>query len=73
MWYLVVFIASIAVSYALAPKPPTPQPSSLSDLNVPTAQTGKGIKMIYGTCRIQDPNIVWYGDLRTQAIKSSSK
>lgn len=68
MWYFVFFIASVALSYALAPKIQEPDPTSLEDVNVPTAEPGRGIPIIFGTVIVRDPNTVWYGDLLTWAI-----
>lgn len=73
MWYIVVFIASVLVSYALAPKPPIPEPASLSDINVPMAEPGSGIPVVFGRVVIEDSNTVWYGDLNVTPIESGGK
>lgn len=73
MWFVVVFIASLAASLALAPKIPEPKPAGLSELNVPTAEPGRPIPIPFGTVRLEDPNVVWYGDLKTTPIKSGGK
>ena len=73
MWYLVVFIASIAVSAALTPRIPDPKPAALGDINVPTAEPGRNIPIPFGTVVLEDPNVVWYGDLTTKAVKSGGK
>lgn len=71
MWFVVVFIASLVASLALAPKPPEPKPAGLADINVPTAEPGRPIPIVFGTVLLEDPNVVWYGDLSTTEIKSS--
>ncbi len=73
LWYLVVFIASVLVSAAVTPKPEKPKPSGLNDIQVPTAEPGRAIPIIFGTVLIKDPNTVWYGDLSTRPIRSSGK
>lgn len=73
MWYLVVFIASIAVSAALTPRPQEPKPASLGDINVPTAEPGRNVPIIFGTVVVEDPNVVWYGDLSTKPVESGGK
>ena len=53
MWYLIVFIASILVSAAVTPKPEKPKPSGLNDIQVPTAEPGRAIPIIFEYC------VVW--------------
>ena len=40
-----------------------------SEFDMPTAEEGKAIAVLFGTKRLKDPNVVWYGDITTQAIK----
>ncbi len=68
--YVVLVLVSTALSLALAPKPPKPKPASLSDFDAPTAEEGRPIPVVFGTVLIRGPNVVWYGDLRTEAVKS---
>lgn len=67
--YLVVLIVAAIVSYALAPKPPNAKPASLSDFDVPTADQGRPIPVVFGTVTVTGPNVIWYGDLRADPIK----
>jgi hypothetical protein len=70
MW---AFIAGLALAliavYVLAPKPQTQPPAGLEDIQAPTAEEGKEIPVLFGCRDIRGPNVVWYGDLRTIAIK----
>lgn len=71
MWVFLIQLAVTALlSIALAPKAEEPKPAALSDINVPTAEEGKAIPVVFGTVWIESPNVVWYGNLRTKAIKS---
>lgn len=73
MWmYIIVFIISLVVCLAMAPKIAQPKLASLSDMTVPTAEPGRPIGVIFGTRLCQAPNVVWYGDLRYKAVKTSS-
>lgn len=69
MWiYLVVLIIAEILTVALSPKPPQPKPATLADFDVPTADPSRAIPVVFGTITITGPNVVWYGDLSSQAI-----
>lgn len=68
-WFIAVFIVSFVVAYATAPKPQSVKPSGINDLQVPTAEEGREVPVLFGTKDLKSPNVVWYGDLRTVAIK----
>lgn len=68
-WYIAVFIVALVVAYSMAPKPQTQPPAGLGDVKVPTAEEGREIPVLFGTRVIEGPNVVWYGDLRTTAIR----
>lgn len=68
-WYVVIFALSLVVSFAFMPKPQTRPPAGLNEFNVPTAEVGREIPVLFGTRLISAPNVVWYGHLRTIAIK----
>lgn len=70
-WYIVVFIVALVAGFALSPKPQTTPPAGINEFNVPTAEEGRELPVLFGTRDITAPNIVWYGDLKTVAIKSS--
>ncbi len=70
--YLAIMVVSAMLASALAPKPPEPKPGSLADLDVPVADENKALPVVFGTVTIKDPNVVWYGNLRTSKIKSRS-
>ncbi|WVW77410.1 tail assembly chaperone [Stenotrophomonas phage vB_SmaS_Bhz59] len=68
-WYIVVFIVALVVAYSMTPKPQTQPPAGLGDINVPTAEEGREIPVLFGTRDLNGPNVVWYGDLKTVAIR----
>lgn len=68
-WFVAVFIVALVVAYAMAPKPQNAKPIGLEDVTVPTAEEGREICVIFGERVIDGPNLVWYGDMRTMAIR----
>ena len=68
--YIVAIVVAALVATALAPKPAAPKPSTLEDFDAPTAEEGRPIPVVFGTVTITGANVIWYGNLRTKAIKS---
>lgn len=70
-WWLiaVLFVGLFAISFLMAPKPQSQKPAGLGDFNAPTAEDGREIPVLFGTRDLKGPNVVWYGDLMTKAIK----
>ncbi|MCP3868315.1 MAG: hypothetical protein GY703_09525 [Gammaproteobacteria bacterium] len=70
MWQqIVVFVATLVLGYLLTPKPKSQTPQPSSDIDAPTAEEGREIPVLFGTRDIRGANIVWYGHLRTDAIR----
>lgn len=63
-------IAAIILSYALAPKPPSAKPAALEDFDVPVAEEGRPIPVVFGTVTVTGANVLWYGALTTKPVKS---
>jgi len=65
-------VLNLALSYYLRPDPPSgPSPASIEEVDVPTAEEGKPVPVLFGRRQIKAPNVVWYGDMNTEPIKSS--
>jgi hypothetical protein len=71
MWNFVIWIGTSILSYLLQPTPENAKPAALSDFNVPTADPNRNFTVVFGSPWIEDPNVVWYGDLRADPIRSS--
>ena len=69
-WVVAFFIAGLVLSLAFQPKPQSQKPAGLGDVTAPIAEEGVEIPVLFGTRDFNGPNVVWYGDLRTVAIKS---
>ncbi|QDH70838.1 hypothetical protein [Marilutibacter alkalisoli] len=63
-YYIIMLVVSLAVSYAMRPKTQHAKPPALEDYSVPTVEEGRPVAKIYGTCWIDDPNVLWWGDVR---------
>lgn len=70
MWWLVaVFVVSLAIAIAFAPKPENAKPPGIDEIKAPTAEEGREIPVLFGTKDMRSPNVVWYGDIRLVPIK----
>jgi len=73
MWqFVAAVVVSLVATFALRPKPQTRPPDGINELEVPIAEEGTEIPVLFGCKRIKGPNVVWYGELDTEAIKSKS-
>lgn len=70
-FYLVYFIVALVISFAMQPKPQSQKAAGIGDIQVPTAEEGREIAVLFGTREMTGPNVVWYGDLKTEAVKKS--
>lgn len=68
-WYVVVWVAALAAAYSMMPKPQSQPPAGLGDINVPTAEEGREIPVLFGTRDIDGPNVVWYGHFKAVAVR----
>lgn len=67
--YAVVWAVALVATYAMMPKPQTQPPPAVGKVRAPTAEEGREIAVLFGTRDIEGPNVVWYGDLKTRAVK----
>jgi hypothetical protein len=68
---LLVYVATFLITELLRPKPnlENAKPATLGDFQVPTATEGRPIPIIFGRVNMKGPNVVWYGDLKTEKIE----
>lgn len=73
--FIINMVIMAAVSYGIAaltkPKqkrPTAPTPAGLEQFEVPTAEEGRPIQVLFGKKYISGPNVLWYGDLTTRKI-----
>lgn len=69
-WLVAIFVGALVLSFAMQPKIQTQKPAGLGEIEAPIAEEGVEIPVLFGTRDLKGPNVVWYGDLQTVAIKS---
>ncbi len=72
MWWaigkaIVMMIVSSVTTAMMAPKPEKPKAGTLE---VPTAEEGGPIPVVFGTVVIKASTVVWTGDAKTKPIMS---
>lgn len=72
IYFLIISVAAV-VYFAQRSLPPTAQNAELQEVdNIPSVEIGTPIPVIFGAVSIQSANVVWYGDLGYNPIKTSS-
>lgn len=72
MEFLIYMVIAVALSYGislLTRQKIKGQDAKSEQPDVPVAEEGKNIPVLFGTKRICNQNVVWYGDLKTTEIK----
>lgn len=66
MFFIAMFIASVAISLAVAMLMPKPKQAKVEaqDLQAPTVSAGRPVPVPFGTVTIKSPNVLWFGDKR---------
>jgi hypothetical protein len=67
---LLLYAGAFLLNELLRPKPnvENARPAGLGDFQVPTAEEGRVIPLLWGTNRVKGPNVTWFGDLRAEPI-----
>jgi hypothetical protein len=77
MWVqLLVSFLMMIISSALQPSAVTAQKDvQPGKLDIPTAEEGGPVAVIFGTCLVKTSNVIWYGNASTTPIqvKAESK
>lgn len=69
LYSLVMMVISYAIQMILMPRPEN-NDAVVGDMDIPTAEDGKTIPVVFGTILVKDSNIIDYFDAKTEAIKS---
>lgn len=69
-WLIIgLAIASLALTFLLAPKVKAPKPAEVQDLDDPTAEAGRPVPVVFGTITVKGLNLLWYGEKRQDTYK----
>jgi len=70
MWpQIIIFLISTAITIATMPKPTKPKAALLGDIEVPTAEEGVPLPIVFGTVNVRSANVMWNGDFLSRPIK----
>ncbi len=69
---LIYILLATVISSVFGPKPPRPKAAELEDFDVPVAEEDRPIPVIFGRITTSGPNVLWYGDLKVQAVRKHS-
>lgn len=69
---LAVSLIMMVISAAIAPssQAAATQNQEPGKLDIPTADEGGAIPVVFGTCIVKTSNVIWYGDPSTTPIES---
>lgn len=70
VWAIAMMIASYAIQALMAPKSVQPKPAALEDFDFPQVDEGTPQSIVFGDVWISDWHVLWYGNMRTTAVKS---
>jgi len=72
---LILFAVITLIKEFLLPPPEVEnaKPSGLGDFSFPTATQGRVVPLLWGTCKLKGPNVIWYGDLKQVPIVKEIK
>lgn len=74
MWIqLALFVASLIISNALAPKPEQPKPATAEDIDLPTVEDGTAKVVVFGDVWITSWCVIGSGNFRNDGIYKKQK
>jgi hypothetical protein len=67
---IALFIVSTIIQVLLAPRPRVEAPQPATEFDAPLAEEGHPVPVVFGEVWLRAPNVVWYGDIAVQPIRS---
>lgn len=65
---VVTVAASLAMAFTMKPDIEDAEPSGLGDYGFPTNLESRYVPVVWGSTRIDGPNVIWYGDFRSKGL-----
>lgn len=74
VWAIALLIISYAITALTAKKPTVTnaQPASFEDFKLPQHDEGTPQPVVFGDCWIEDWMVLYYGNLKSEAIRTKS-
>lgn len=69
---LAMMVISSALQSAAKAQPAQPKAPEPGKLDIPTAEEGRPVPVVFGTCIVKSSNVVWFGDPNTTPIRQSA-
>lgn len=69
MWLAVAFVLVAVIAYAVSAQAEIDSPG-FEEGEVPVAELGTPVTVIFGTVVVKSSNCVWFGDTKYKAVKS---
>lgn len=69
MWYAVVLVVSLALSYYMSVRAMKKTSLSPGEVSPPTVNQGDRFSKLFGTRYIKAPKVVWMGEVTTEPIQ----
>lgn len=70
-WFIAYLVVTIAAAIFLRPET-TSADTDVGTVETATADEGAVVPVVFGTVDLNSFNVVWYGDTKSVAIRSSS-
>lgn len=70
LYAIAMLIFSTVLQVAMMPKPVKPKPAALDEFDFPQIDESTPQSVVFGDVWISDWTVLWYGNLRSSAIKS---
>lgn len=65
---MAISVALISLAYIILPKPKPEKPEA-QDIDLPKANAGSPIPVVFGTKTVQGLSVLWYGEKTTKKYK----
>jgi len=75
VYAIALLIISYVITALITPKPKQPDPAKpalFKDFQFPIPDEGTPQSIVFGDCWTPDWQVIWYGNMRTEPIQTSS-